>query len=253
MDKKLKKTKIILFAAMVGIMPAASLGPAEVYAATSKAKLDAPDNLAWTDKKDEEEGTYASWSEVEHAKEYEVYLYYMNDNDNYSKLAEVKTKKTKINLLSKMSKDADYAFRVRAVGRSGYSTSNWSDYSDTLYVEKNEFKLEENKGFQNSGPGVKKDTEENQPATATTQTDTQQMTAGWKKNDTGWWYATAADGSTWYTDSWQWIDGNGDGVSECYCFDSNGYIYTRTTTPDGYQVNADGAWIINDVIQSMQK
>ena len=42
---------------------------------------------------------------------------------------------------------------------------------------------------------------------------------------------------------WRWIDGNQDGVSECYYFDAEGWL-TSTTTPDGYTVNADGAWTV---------
>lgn len=74
--------------------------------------------------------------------------------------------------------------------------------------------------------------------------------AGWQKNNTGWWYGTNADNSTWYANGWQWVDGNGDGVAECYYFDGNGYIATNGTTPDGYQVNADGQWIQNGVVQT---
>ena len=74
--------------------------------------------------------------------------------------------------------------------------------------------------------------------------------AGWQKNDTGWWYGTNVDNTTWYANEWQWIDGNGDGVAESYCFDANGYLYTNTTTPDGYTVNADGAWTENGVVQT---
>lgn len=73
--------------------------------------------------------------------------------------------------------------------------------------------------------------------------------AGWQKNNTGWWYGTNADNSTWYANGWQWVDGNGDGVAECYYFDGNGYIATNSTTPDGYQVNADGQWMQNGVVQ----
>lgn len=40
--------------------------------------------------------------------------------------------------------------------------------------------------------------------------------------------------------SWQWIDGNNDGVAECYYFDENGWLLTNTTTPDGYTVNEAG-------------
>ncbi len=74
--------------------------------------------------------------------------------------------------------------------------------------------------------------------------------AGWQKNNTGWWYGTNADNSAWYANGWQWVDGNGDGVAECYYFDGNGYIATNGTTPDGYQVNADGQWMQNGVVQT---
>lgn len=74
--------------------------------------------------------------------------------------------------------------------------------------------------------------------------------AGWQKNNTGWWYGTNADNSTWYANGWQWVDGNGDGVAECYYFDGNGYITTNGTTPDGYQVNSDGQWMQNGVVQT---
>ena len=74
--------------------------------------------------------------------------------------------------------------------------------------------------------------------------------AGWQKNITGWWYGTNADNSTWYANGWQWIDGNGDGFAECYYFDGNGYIATNGTTPDGYQVNADGQWMQDGVVQT---
>lgn len=74
--------------------------------------------------------------------------------------------------------------------------------------------------------------------------------AGWQKNDFGWWYGTNAENTTWYANEWQWIDGNGDGVAESYCFDANGYMYANTTTPDGYTVNADGAWTENGVVQT---
>ncbi len=78
------------------------------------------------------------------------------------------------------------------------------------------------------------------------------LASGWQKNDTGWWYATNDEGTAWYADEWQWIDGNGDGVAESYCFDKNGYLYTDTTTPDGYTVNADGAWVENGQVQTKE-
>lgn len=72
---------------------------------------------------------------------------------------------------------------------------------------------------------------------------------GWYQNvnKDRWWYALP-DGTI-YTSSWQWIDGNRDGIAECYRFDYDGYIFTDTVTPDGYTVNADGAWAENGVVQ----
>lgn len=72
--------------------------------------------------------------------------------------------------------------------------------------------------------------------------------AGWQKDTAGWWWDNG-DG-TWPAHSWQWLDGNYDGTSECYCFDGNGYLLTDTTTPDGYIVNADGAWTIDGAVQT---
>lgn len=66
--------------------------------------------------------------------------------------------------------------------------------------------------------------------------------AGWQKNDTGWWYSTNEDNTEWYSDGWKWIDGNNDGMAECYYFDQNGYMLTDTTAALGYNaVNQDGA------------
>lgn len=76
------------------------------------------------------------------------------------------------------------------------------------------------------------------------------LAAGWQQNAKGYWYGTNADNTTWYSNGWQWIDGNGDGVAECYYFDGNGYMLANTTTPDGYQVNASGAWVQNGHIQT---
>ena len=70
----------------------------------------------------------------------------------------------------------------------------------------------------------------------------------WKLNATGWWWQN--DNGTYPTSCWQWIDGNKDGVAECYYFNRAGYMFWNTMTPDGYQVNENGAWVINGVIQT---
>lgn len=70
----------------------------------------------------------------------------------------------------------------------------------------------------------------------------------WISNSTGWWWQN--DDGSWPANSWQWLDGNKDGIAECYYFNSEGYMLANTATPDGYRVNANGAWVENGVVQT---
>ena len=65
----------------------------------------------------------------------------------------------------------------------------------------------------------------------------------WKQDSDKWKYQNE-DGT--FSTGWQWVDG------KSYCFDSNGVMYTNTTTPDGYTVNENGAWIIDGVVQTSE-
>lgn len=69
----------------------------------------------------------------------------------------------------------------------------------------------------------------------------------WVQNTTGWWWQE--DNGSYPVSQWKWLDGNNDGIYECYAFDSNGYMYADTTTPDGYTVNKEGAWTIGNSVQ----
>lgn len=69
----------------------------------------------------------------------------------------------------------------------------------------------------------------------------------WKQDSTGWWWQE--DNGTYPINQWQWIDGNQDGIAECYYFDNAGYMLANVNTPDGYSVNTDGAWTVNGVVQ----
>lgn len=69
----------------------------------------------------------------------------------------------------------------------------------------------------------------------------------WRMQEGKWRYENT-DGTRMH-DGWQWIDGNGDGVAECYYFDGSGYLLVSATTPDGYTVNQDGAWVSGGVVQ----
>lgn len=74
------------------------------------------------------------------------------------------------------------------------------------------------------------------------------LAAGWQQNENGKWWQNN-DGS-WPANSWQWLDGNNDGVAECYYFDGNGYCLLNTKTPDGYTVDGNGAWVVNGAVQT---
>ena len=69
--------------------------------------------------------------------------------------------------------------------------------------------------------------------------------AGWVQDSTGWWWDNS-DG-TWPVSEWRWLDGNTDGVAECYYFGEDGYLLTNTVTPDGYYVGGNGAWEENSI------
>ncbi|MCI6887416.1 MAG: hypothetical protein MR868_09235 [Lachnospiraceae bacterium] len=65
--------------------------------------------------------------------------------------------------------------------------------------------------------------------------------AEWKQDTTGWWYQQ--DDGSYPSGGWEWIDGR------CYYFDETGYCLLDTTTPDGYTVDASGAWTVDGTVQ----
>ena len=81
------------------------------------------------------------------------------------------------------------------------------------------------------------------------------MQTGWFKDSDGrWYFFNPVSDSTLgrMTTGWNWIKGN-DGKLRCYYFEetSNGHrgaMYSGTTTPDGYTVDADGAWTVNGIV-----
>lgn len=72
--------------------------------------------------------------------------------------------------------------------------------------------------------------------------------AEWKQDGNGWWWQE--DSGAYPANTWQWIDGNGDGVAECYYFNEKGYCLQNGTTPDGYVTDKEGAWIVDGVVQT---
>lgn len=73
---------------------------------------------------------------------------------------------------------------------------------------------------------------------------------GWSRgiSRNAWWYDLG--NGNYHKASWQWLDGNNDGISECYHFDDYGWMAENTITPDSYTVNQSGAWTVNNVVQT---
>ena len=70
----------------------------------------------------------------------------------------------------------------------------------------------------------------------------------WLTAKDGWWYRY--DDGSYPTSQWVWLDGDNDGVSECYYFNEWGYLITNTHSPDGYYVDTNGAWVDSGRVQT---
>lgn len=51
---------------------------------------------------------------------------------------------------------------------------------------------------------------------------------------------------------WRWIDDNSDNIAECYRFEKDGSIATVSTVK-GKDVNAEGKWVVDGVVQKIYK
>lgn len=77
---------------------------------------------------------------------------------------------------------------------------------------------------------------------------TQVFAGEWKQDNIGWWWQN--NDNSYPVNRWEWVDGNHDGIAECYYFNENGYCLMATTTPDNYTVNESGAWTVDGVVQT---
>lgn len=132
--------------------------------------VDPPDGLEW-------DGSYALWSQVDDAKEYEVRLY-----RDKKQTATVNTRDTAYDFRDKITRGGDYTFRVRSISRFDRKAGQWSDYSDS-----NTF---------TDGGAI------------------DGLRGGWIQNQTGWWYRY--NNGDYPTDCWkninhEWYYFNGDG------------------------------------------
>lgn len=168
----------------------------EVYAELKRigGKLEGTTWLEWND-------TTAEWEEIDGAKSYDVKL--MRDDKTVTTIS---TTGTSYNFAGYFNREGDYTFRVRAIASYNNKTGEWSDDSDTLYVD------EDDAGrFTGSGR--------------------------WVQDGRGWWYSYDVGGYP--TDCWKQING------AWYYFDNSGYIKTgwQRIDRDWYYLGGNGVML----------
>ena len=168
----------------------------EVYVELDRigGKLEGASGLDWND-------TTATWDEIEGAKSYEVRL--LRDDKT---VTTVETTGTSYNFGGYFNEEGDYTFRVRAIASYNNRAGDWSDDSDTLYIDEDEV-------GRYGGSGR------------------------WVQDTRGWWYAYDTGGYP--TNGWMQIGGL------WYLFDNSGYMLTGWQRKDGdwYYMNPSGAML----------
>lgn len=187
-----------------------------------------------------EDSTTARWEQADGGKSYQVRLYRGSNSIGET----VTTSDTRYNFASRITREGEYYFKVRAVN----SNSKKGDWYESDYIYVDEQMLDDIKagayGTSNSGSG------------GTTSAPGNAATGAWQRDNVGWWYRNA--NGTYPTNGWLYING------AWYCFDSVGYMRTgwiqagnawyycdavngnmlvNTRTPDGYYVDGNGVWI----------
>lgn len=186
------------------------------------------DSAQWED----DNSPIATWEEADGAKSYQIRLY--RGNSSVTEL--ISTSNNYFNFASYITRTGDFTFKVRAVN-SKSKKGSWTE-SDELSVDDYELNSIKNGSYGTS-----------------TSTSTSSGSAGWIKDNVGWWYRNT-DGS-YTTNGWQlinnawyafdnvgymrtgWIPGNGVWY---YCDTISGAMLTNARTPDGYWVDANGVW-----------
>lgn len=201
-------------------------------------------DLEW----DEDNGE-ASWEEAEDARKYEVRLY-----RNGSSVTSGTTSSASYDFGKYFTKKGTYTFKVRGVYSSSYK-GEWKE-SDELYVSSSEAddirdaakdSSGSYQGSGSSGPGVSSGGGPGSSGGS--------FSGAWLKDGVGWWYCNAdrsypVNQWQYINDYWYFFNAQGYMVTGWvywnnvwyYCSDS-GAMLTNATTPDGYRVDANGAWI----------
>lgn len=191
------------------------------------------ENVYWED----DNSPIAHWETTDGARSYQVRLYRGSSSIGET----VTTTDTTYNFASRITREGEYYFKVRAVN-SNSKKGEWYE-ADYIYVDEEMLDDIKNGTY---GGGTSSSPTPSAPA------------GGWIQDHIGWWYRNS-DG-TYPTNGWMQING------AWYCFDSVGYMRTgwieaggawyycdavngnmlvNTRTPDGYYVDSNGVWIQN--------
>lgn len=209
------------------------------------------DGLEW----DAANGT-AYWNENEEAKKYEVRLY----RGSTALTSVLTTASTSRSFAAYITKGGTYTFQVRGVYNS-YNKGSWTE-SEPLHVTSAEAAqisvesgLSDRTDNEAAGNGTS-DSKTSGNNTSGSAGPGDAITNGtWLEDGTGWWYCNADQSYT--VNDWQYINGfwyffNESGYmmtgwidwnSKWYYCDESGAMLADTTTPDGYAVGSDGAWV----------
>ena len=206
----------------------------EVYAELKRigGKLEGASNVTWED-------TTAVWDEIEGAKSYDVKL--LRDEKT---VTTVSTTGTSYNFAGYINKEGDYTFRVRAIANYNNKTGEWSNDSDSLYIDEDEIG-----NYGGSGRWIQDGTGwwysydiGGYPSSCWKQINgiwyhfnsSGYMQTGWLKLDGVWYYL---NGSGAMLTGWQAING------KWYYLGTDGAMYADTWTPAGRYVDGSGAWV----------
>ncbi|WP_181995591.1 hypothetical protein [Clostridium sp. AM58-1XD] len=179
-----------------------------------KEQLEEVSGLWWDDDGE------ANWDEIEGKYQYEVSLY-----RDGSRVITVKTKSEKYKFYSKMTKEGEYSFRVRALAKSSsrdYTNGPWSEFSDSFDVDDDYADAVRNKKT-SSKDDDDDDSSDSKPTGNT----------GWQEDQTGWWWLRS--NGSYPKNEWMTIN------DKRYYFNSDGYMVTGWVEIDGKNYFFDGS------------
>ena len=206
--------------------------------------------------------TTAEWEEIEGAKSYDVKL--LRDDKT---VTTVSTTGTSYNFAGYFNREGDYTFRVRAISRYNNKTGEWSEDSNSLYIDEDELGRYGGSGhWEQDGTGVwyAYDTG-GYPASCWKQingawyyfNNKGYIVTGWQKLDGTWYYLNPSNGimmTGWQAINGKWYYMNGSGEMQTGWQAINGrwyYLDGSGAMQTGWQ-RLGGQWYYLDPSGAMQ-